>query len=86
MTMGMGLPPGAELIDGRVMRRLKVSTNGREREVLRPVAFTLKDARDNQADYFDEELGWIRNGRKTERENPLPPPIRTMIRSPRSES
>lgn len=82
MTMGAGLPPGAELVNGRVVRRLEVEVNGRKRTITRPVAFTLKDARDNNADFYDEILGWIRAGRKTELENPLPPPQAALIRQP----
>lgn len=82
MTMGAGLPPGAELVDGRVVRRLEIEVNGKKRTVTRPVAFSLKEARDANADYFDPLLGWIRAGRKTEAENPLPPPTAALIRQP----
>lgn len=80
MTTGVGLPPGAEMRDGRVVRRLKVMKDGKERTVFRSVAFTLKEAKETGADYFDQQLGWIRAGRKTEMENPLPAAIDTMIR------
>lgn len=83
MTMGVGpLPPGAEFDEasGRVIRRLKQHANGREREIVRPVAFTREEALKEGSDYYDPVLGWLRAGRKTEQENPLPPPQDAMIR------
>ena len=78
---GTGLPPGAVFEGGRVVRHLVEHKNGREMEVTRGVSFTIKEARETGTDFWDPELGWLRYGRKTENENPLPPPASTMLRA-----
>lgn len=65
------LPPGCRVIDGIVYRRVTKTEDGQERFVRRPVALSLDEARKTNADYYHPKLGWIRGGKKMEREHPL---------------
>jgi hypothetical protein len=63
------LPPGAERVDGVLVRRVEMSSmGGGTWEKLRPVALTLEEARAKKQDYYHPELGWIREGWKLEKD------------------
>lgn len=65
-----GLPPGAErLPNGQVVRRLeKPVSGGGSREVIRPVASTLAEAREKHWDFYHPVVGWVREGYKLEKD------------------
>jgi hypothetical protein len=73
----MGMPPGAKLVNGRLMRLISrevQSAPGETKTVeeARPVALSLGQAQRLGWDYFSPKLGWIRGGVKTERDHPIP--------------
>lgn len=65
-----GLPPGVERDPERgLIRRLPmVSADGSPWEQVRFVALTLAEARKDHKDYYHPDLGWVRDGRKLERD------------------
>ncbi len=63
------LPPGVIESNGQLCRMVpKVSASGEPWESRRPVALTIKEARERRYDYFHPELGWILEGYKLERD------------------
>ena len=67
----MPLPPGVTFRNGGLYRTITVESDGQPRKVRRPVALSLEEARKQQADYYHPQYGWIRGGRKMEKEHPL---------------
>jgi hypothetical protein len=68
MTTEAGLPPGAERDEkGQLFRMVIRSTAGKKRDVRRPVALTLEEAKEKRWDWFHPELGiWVLEGWKLE--------------------
>ena len=64
------LPPGVErTAEGKLVRRVpRVAVDGTEWEEVRYVALTLEEARLHRMDFYDPVRGWIRDGRKPERD------------------
>jgi len=65
------LPPDTRYRNGQLVRSFTVDEDGKPRRMLRPVALTLEEAKARLADFYDQDLGWIRAGKKMEREHPL---------------
>jgi len=66
----IGLPPGVtRLPNGQLVRKVPVAVaDGESREQTRFVALTLAKAKALRQDFYDLELGWIREGYKLERD------------------
>ena len=63
------LPPGVIEENGRLYRTVpKVSASGEPWESKRPVALTIKEARERRHDYYHPKYGWVLEGYKWEKD------------------
>ena len=65
------LPPGVIERNGQLYRMVpKVSASGEPWESRRPVALTIKEARERRHDYWHPKYGWVLEGYKWEKDRP----------------